>query len=531
MIFRALISFVLSFSLALSPAFAQGPGQQALVNTFIKDTQLGQTKTVAEWLKKNAKSMHPKVAELALQWAVLNPDVKMPKIQANTFKDKKGQEVTRMTFVDKGQSYLIDFVTSGTDVHVLVDGKKLTYNDIYYDGQLEAAVGSPLVTSKEYRSALKAGPQAVQSYQANIKRLVYSLEKLDRTFDKAPKKTSFIDMFLEEANAIPPGSQCIVAGHVSNVSNRLSCGDGDANVIRGCKAGSEIACNPLVYGYDKNVAGKELCVPRRPATEVSVKCDANFPVPGQAKQLAESVAAAHALQGLGTGSEQTDRFYQDLNVEIQNASKVCMNEGFNYDTFAQQVKEGKAPKYAAADFAQKFPEKKDEHHRIACATVMNRLFFAVAGHQCVIDTNAAEANGAKPCPPVTPACQISDKGAAEVFPVPDTGAEVKTEPLPEQPAPAPAPPAKEKKKFPVWAWFVLGGVVLCIAKVLPFCKSDKKKNPPVTPPTLPPMPVGKPGEDGTTRPGQGGVGGVSVIGDPPPATNGGGAVTPRSGTQ
>lgn len=529
MIFRALISFMLSFSLALSPAFAQGPGQQALVNTFIKDTQLGQTKTVAEWLKKNAKSMHPKVAELALQWAVLNPDVKMPKIQANTFKDKKGQEVTRMTFVDKGQSYLIDFVTSGTDVHVLVDGKKLTYNDIYYDGQLEAAVGSPLVTSKEYRSALKAGPQAVQSYQANIKRLVYSLEKLDRTFDKAPKKTSFIDLFLEEANAIPPGSQCIVAGYVAHVASNGSCGAGPEDrglVVGDCSTG-KVSCNPLVYGYSGE---KKLCVPRNPATEVSVKCDALFPVPGKAKELAESVAAVHALQGLGTGSEQTDRFYQDLNVEIQSASKVCMDQGFNYDTFAQQVKDGKAPKYTAADFAQKFPDKKDEHHRIACATVMNRLFFAVAGHQCVIDTNAAEANGAKPCPPVTPACQISDKGAAEVFPVPDTGAEVKTEPLPEQPAPAPAKEEK-KKKFPVWAWFVLGGVVLCIAKVLPFCKSDKKKNPPVTPPTLPPMPVGKPGEDGTTRPGQGGVGGVSINVPVTPATNSGGAVTPRSGTQ
>ena len=517
MIFRTFVSFVLSYSLMLPPALAQNVGQQTLVNNFIKETQLGKTKTVAEWLKKNSQSMHPKVAELALQWAVLNPNVKMPKMQTSTFKDKKGQEITRMTFVDKGQSYLVDFVQKGTEIQVLVDGKKLNYNDMYYDGYMESAVSSPLVSSNEYRSALKAGPQAVRSYQANLKKLVIALEKLDRGFDKPARKTSFLELFLETANAIPPGSQCIVGGHVSTVANG-SCGNDDPNVVRDCKKGSEVACNPLVYGYSGE---KELCVPNRPATDVSPKCDKLFPVPGKAKELADSVAAVHALQGLGSQSQVTDKFYQDLNAEIQNAARVCEGEGFSYDSFAQSVKDGKAKQYTAQDFAAKFPDPKDEHHRIACATVMNRLFFAVAGRECVIDTNAAEQSGSKPCPPPTPACQISDKGAVS---------DVVTLPVVEVKGERPPPQAKkEKKKTPVWLWFVLGGVVLCIAKILPFCKGKDKK-PTVTPPTLPPMPVGKPGEDGITRPGQGGIGALPpVVNDLPPATNGGGVV-PR-GTQ
>lgn len=522
MTFRTLISFVLSYALVISPVWAQNASQPTNLSQFFKETHMSDSKTVAEWLKKNKQHMHPKVAELVHQWSVLNPNVKMPKIHVSSFKNNKGEDVTRITYNDKGKNVLADFVTSGSNIYLLYEGKKYTYNDIYYDGHLEGRVNSPLASSNEYRNALKAGPAAVQNYQANTKKLVMALEKLDRGFDKPARKTSFVDLFLETANAIPPGSSCIVGGHVSTVA-KGSCGAGDANVVRGCQTGTEVACNPLVYGYSGE---KELCVPNKPATQVSVKCDQLYPVPGKARELAESVAAVHTLHGLGMQSQQTDKFYQDLNQEIQSAAKVCMNEGFNYGDFADKVKAGTAPKYTAEDFASKFPDSKDEHHRIACATVMNRLFFAVAGRECVIDTNAAEGNGEKPCPPQTNACQISEKGAVTDI--------VTLDPVIVK---APRPEKEEKKKKSILPW-ILGGIgvlgILCLAKVI--CKDkDKKPKPtptlPPTPTTLPPMPVGKPGENGTNRPGQGGVGAAPPITLPVTPVTNGGPVVPRGGTK
>lgn len=530
----------------MAPIHAKAEAQQEMLRELIKSSGLGKEATVADWIKKNRAYYHPKMAELAEQWALKNPNVKMPKVEMSNFNGKNGMETTRLVFKEKGQSTIVDIVTQGNKTYFNVDGQKYTYYDIYYDGHVENAVNSTQITFNELTRASKLNNKKAAAYQANLRHLVNSLTALHQGVNEgSARKTSFIDLLLEQAYAAKNGDACIMAGYVTTV-NAGSCGGGVAQMKEGC-SGDTVRCNPIVYGFG---GGGVNCVPKKPATEVSVNCDKFFPVPGKEKELLESVIKSVSSQSVDSRND----FFSKLESDIQGASKVCLGSNFDFNGLKNVVKQSGQTKMFAEDnplISSRFPAPADRHHRIACATVMNRLFYMGDSQECVRQTLAYQDAGEAQPKTDIPECKRAI--AAVTAPIKETG-EIKVEPLaPDTIKTLPAvvvTPEKEKKKNNTALWLILGGLGVFALCKLWFCKDDKKKKPTVVtpptpttkpptipPPVLPPMPVGKPGEDEIVRPGSGGVtGGTtggSITAPITPTTTGGsdGPVAPRGGAQ
>lgn len=537
MIFRSILSFVLSYCLAMYPVNAKTVAQQEALRNFIKDSGMGQSNmTIAEWIKKNRAYYHPKVAELAAQWAAKNPNMKMPQLKMTSFDGSNGQETTRLVFQEKGETTTVDIVTQGDKMTVNYDGKKYSYDDIYYDGQIEKAADSSQITWNELSRVHKLNKKKAAIYQGNLRALVNSLTAFQQINNESPRKTSFIDMLLEQAYAVADGSRCIMGGY-STEQKSGSCGGADAKLKEGCIAGN-VRCNPVVYGYSD---GKAYCVPKKPATDVSVTCDKLYPIPGKEQQLVDSVIKNINAKQPQERDQAWNDFFKNLETDIRSAGEVCMGPTFNFDRLKETVKqEGQTKHFKAEQFTGNFPVKmaggKDVnlHHRIACETVMNRLFYMDQAKDCVRGSLAEQDAGVPQSKTDSKECKYAGVVIGKVT----DNAPTIVEPLPEDKATT-LPPvvvkAEKEKKDKKWLWILLAG--LGAACLFIFCKKgDKKKPPQVTPPTLPPvlppMPVGKPGEPTNPRSGSGGVTGGTTGGTPitlpaAPATTGG--VLPRGG--
>lgn len=505
MVFRSILSFVLSYCLGMYPVHAKTIAQQEALRSFVKDSGIGQENmTIAQWIKKNRAYYHPKVAELASQWAAKNPNMKMPKVKMTSFNGENGQETTRLVFQEKKESTTVDIVTQGDKVTMSIDGKKYSYNDLYYDGALEAAASSPQVTWNELTRIHKLAPKKAAAYQVQLKKLVNSLTALQQGMPIEARKVSFIDLLLEQAHAIPNGTRCIMGGFAT-VQKNNSCGGGDARLTAGCATG-QVNCNPVVYGYRN---GKQICVEKKPATEVSPSCDAIYPIPEKKQELVDSVIANINSQKPEERDAAWANFFKNLESDIQAAGLICDGPDFNFEALKNVVRAEGSTKHFKPDnpkFLERFPKKleggKDinEHQRIACATVMNRLFYMDQAKTCVRGSLAEADAGAPQSKKDSPECSYVE---AETIALPDTAA-VTVEPLPEAKVVPVPPPAKAEKKDKKWLlWIIAGLGAACVFKIICGGK-DKKPKPPV----YPPIPVGKPGESETPRGGSGGVGGT-----------------------
>lgn len=523
--------FLLSFSMAfmpLHPAFAAetkklSPAYEkglANLKEMIKTAGLTQPQDFKVFVEKLKPFVQPKVYIRLAAYGELHPNETSPTIEVQEVAGAKKLIRVFIKSVNGSESFDINLAAVQANPQqfqalstpgLTHQGKAYSYYDIYYDGKMDLGKKDYILTLAEIRRLGEVNPGLASDYLVKYKALIQSLEAyyiLNEGSDYAAQVVAPWWLEVAQASWSKDGETCIVAGHISKVVKGVCGGDGFS---QGCAKG-DIFCNPLAYGFsDKG----PICVPRKPAEQVSITCNKvsderyDFKNDKNRNNLVKDIVSGEKCKGMGLKNCEADAYVKELTEHIRSAFVACSPiKGFEstdgvsavaaFDRFREAKRTVPPPQISPSDIQRTWVDEKsktskkgktdsDEHHRNACATLMNRLFDLERAGQVA----ACPISGATGCPTVVAPVQVVEAPLKPLTPT-----EVKSvPPVTRVEVPVTTPTKDEKSILP---WLIGGAVLLC---VFYFCKGSKSTQ----------MPVGKPAEPEGTR-----IGGSGTTGSRPP---------------
>ncbi len=546
------ICYLMSLAMFMSP-IAEVQAKEAIFkhafSESYKKAGLNREATLGQFYN-NIKAELPYELNYKIQKFVeKNQNIKLSKFDISEIKSGNNSGY-RLTFKLNNQLKSLDFIEQGEDLKLKTPTGLKSLTEIYYASDFNLNVNrSYVMPLTDVFAHAQTNPKEAAQYLTNLRRLVQSLEQVEaaqygqqdyfawNTEDAASATLWSILLQPNESWATPKspvvGGKCVMAGYLTNYSyqtgtRHLSCGTNDRFISedRGSCNNTELPCNPLIYGAEKN--GKILCVAKSNPMKVSQTCDSKNPVDNDdgRSQYLKSVMARNKDQNFNQ-----QQILDSLQAHITKGIDYCFQE---VDKVKAKTKldnlatKGKGSFAAGSintfdpkdrEFIGRFPNKSEEHDRVACATLMNRLLTLKSSEAQLVCSAPVSVVIVKP-----PLCP--NDGTVTPAPV-ATGEQA-------PPAVAPAPPvdpvlpAAEDKKDDDHNWlpWVIGFSMVALIALLH--RRNRRNhtgsdpvggvNPPiimppvtvttlpVTPPTptLPPA-VGKPGEDSKPRTGSGGV--------------------------
>lgn len=373
-VFKLLTVSTSVFTMCLAPV-AQGKAAESdkvKISQYLKGTGLTDKKkqmTVGEFWRM-VRHVYPEVPRAELdEWVRFNRLELMPQVDATPIKGPNGEQV-RLTFTKNAQTVSVTY-TGDHDRPIKVNGVTLTrkevnnYNNygaiseklLKNDKAIAKAAKSekrgkrnPVLTWNEYKQlTLKQRAE----YMVHMRLAMEAADKVIRV--KSETKTAALEyqnklefvlhtLFGDAVYASLAGQNCIIAGYISVYGPGQSCGSvrkgGPLNDNlrqqmanrRGNCSGNQVACNPLVYGFQSN--GSPYCL-AGDLTYATRDCNGLSPIDTaqDKKRIIETYMKAHGanvnlrLNAEGKIPEsqrsEVEPFLTELQAMIRDASHRC----------------------------------------------------------------------------------------------------------------------------------------------------------------------------------------------------------------
>lgn len=275
------------------------------MNQIIKDTGIGNpNRTFNDLWKQQYGLLDTETQQILGSWMANNGNQKVPSLQATSFVDKNGVEEVRLVFSKTGKPQTLSFKSNKPDSfqwngvtinatdarNIKVALAKMAASDSDYKEALNlvnkekntGAHGASFLTGKEFE---KLKPVQKVEYMQKLREALRPAEQILRwkaEADIARRENSsspLYALFVEGFSAWAPprdGDRCIVAGMVSiyesGVCKAVPSDRGLATYAtdlqslhsqyktfhQACGGGSQVACNPLLYGF--KAGGQPYCL-------------------------------------------------------------------------------------------------------------------------------------------------------------------------------------------------------------------------------------------------------------------------------
>ncbi len=282
--FKLSVALLASSLTAYSPVTiaAMNAEQKTALNTTIRDTFKG---TYNDFYQTYGAMFDATTQTNMTKWLKEFGNTKLPVVQAQVIKDKKGKEAIKLVLNDGGQTLVItmdpnnrNFVDlNGTkvDVNEMMDIPALARKMAKNDQNLNAMMDDINKTDRAPASANQAVTVGYQQFErmTALQRVEYM--SLLRLAGEAAQKVTELEATKETKTSshfmlhpllaaqlafaeVKSGTKCVVAGNLSiyeKTAGRMACNPFTPEMAwansqcNGASKGKLAACNPLVYGY------------------------------------------------------------------------------------------------------------------------------------------------------------------------------------------------------------------------------------------------------------------------------------------
>lgn len=333
-LFRYLMMYSLSVLMAVQPTLVYAsPQNTQKLKKFFEISKIGSEEVrVLDLYARLAPHMSPVVKEQMQELVLRNPNARLPRFNVSKVKGPGGKDYVNLSFVESGKAYSMTIIGEG-GVFARVNGKNLYFKDVAgfnpMTQKLEEILpfkyqDQPVVTPKQVRflkvsEIQKLKPAERKKYYKLFTESLVLIEKFQSTDEstKATKKTSWLEVLLQEANASDRGKQCLVAGNITTVQlkgTKETCGSINDTGLRGSCSAGQAQCNPALF------AGNPLCVTIN--TTSTAECIRR----SSANDFPKIILDAES--SVPTRRMQLDRVIETANQNAQEILQLCSNPNY-----------------------------------------------------------------------------------------------------------------------------------------------------------------------------------------------------------
>ncbi len=408
--FKLSVAVFASGLMAYSPvvqASTLSAAQKQAVNTNVRNVT---NYTYGDLLRNYGHMLEPASQKQVQNWIKQFGSRKLPKVEAQVVKDKKGNETVKLVLNDLGQSYTVT-VDPTSKGQIDINGLKVSFYELF---NLSGLIKKMAVKDKAYLQAEKELSTDRSPASVKLSGLTYaqfakmkpiervetlslmrlaaqSAQKVLATSPETKKTASIEPSFILNPliastiawAEVKKDTSCVVAGNISTYQfdrpGHLACDPFTAEAKafnEQCGGGTKVACNPLVHGFDS--AGKPFCLEsanQPDFTNFATKsCNAASPLDGDEKSDARRASYRRILESyaVGTGKGTKDKVaacFNEKNEILRNTDCQAMFEQHR-DQFFKLMAQAKDVCGTVADQVKSSEKTKDQP--LACSELLGR---------------------------------------------------------------------------------------------------------------------------------------------------------------